>query len=47
MYKKTLMAAALCLLASGAAMAQDSEKGKLKSYSFVEAQGGIKLISAS
>lgn len=43
MYKKTLMAAALCLLASGAAMAQDSEKGKLKSYSFVEAQGGIQL----
>ncbi|MGN1263765.1 MAG: OmpA family protein [Prevotella sp.] len=37
------MAAALCLLTSGAAMAQDSDKGKLRSYSFVEAQGGIQL----
>ncbi len=43
MYRKQFLTAALCLLASGAAMAQDSDKGELKSYSYVEAQGGVQM----
>ncbi len=40
MYIKPVLAAAICLLASGAVNAQESENGKLKSYSYVEVQGG-------
>ncbi len=43
MYRKQFLTAALCLLASGAVMAQDGDKGKLKSYSYVEAQGGVQM----
>lgn len=43
MYRKQFMTAALCLLASAAAMAQKSDKGTLKSYSFIEAQGGAQM----
>lgn len=40
--KKTLFVAALALLTSGVVMAQDSKKqGKIKSYNYVEAQGGL------
>ena len=35
-----MLAAAMCLLASGAVSAQESDNGKLKSYSYVEVQGG-------
>lgn len=45
MNKKTIMAACLCLLTSAAALAQDSEKGELKSYNFVELQGGVQMTS--
>lgn len=37
------MAAAMWLLAFGAVSAQESDKEHLKSYSFVEAQGGIQM----
>lgn len=40
MYRKTMLTAALCLLASGAVMAQDSDKGPFRSYNYVEVQGG-------
>ena len=40
--KKTLILAAMTLLMSGTLMAQDSKKqGKIKSYNYVEAQGGL------
>lgn len=40
MYRKSFLAAVFCMMASGAAMAQDSDKETLKSYNFIEAQGG-------
>lgn len=43
MYRKSFLAVAFCMLASGVAMAQDSDKGSLKSYNFVEAQGGVQM----
>lgn len=43
MYKKSLLLAAFCMLASGAMIAQESGKGTLKSYNFVEAQGGAQI----
>lgn len=35
-----MFAAAMCLLTSGVVSAQESDKGKLKSYSYLEVQGG-------
>ena len=43
--KKLLTIMAATLLAFGTANAQSSEKGKLKSYSFIEAQGGMQFTS--
>lgn len=43
MGKITLMAAALGLLVSANVMAQDAEKERLKSYSYIELQGGGQL----
>lgn len=40
MYRKSFFAAVFCMLASGAAMAQGNNEETLKSYNFVEAQGG-------
>lgn len=40
MYKKTILAAAICLLAAGAVTAQESDEGPLRSYSYIELQGG-------
>ena len=43
MNNKAMYALGLCLLFSGAAMAQESEGDGLKSYNFVEAQGGMQF----
>lgn len=43
MNNKTLFALALGLLMSGSAMAQDEGDASLKSYNFVEAQGGMQF----
>ncbi len=40
MYRKSFLAAVFCMMESDAAMAQDSDKETLKSYNFIEAQGG-------
>lgn len=39
--KKTLFVAALALLTSGVVMAQDKKQGKIRSWNYVEAQGGL------
>lgn len=39
--KKTLLVAALALLTSGVVMAQDKKQGKIRSWNYVEAQGGL------
>lgn len=41
MFKKYLLAASLAFCMAGSAVAQEYEKGELKSYSFVEVQGGV------
>lgn len=43
MNNKTILALALGLLTSASVMAQEYEKGSLKSYNFVEVQGGIQF----
>ncbi len=43
--KKLLTTAALALFFFGAAQAQDGERGKLKSWTFIEAQGGLQLTN--
>ena len=43
--KKYFVTAALALLTAGAAVAQDNTQGALKSYSYVEAQGGVQLTA--
>ena len=43
--KRFLTAALATMLLATPAMAQDCEKGKLKSYSFIEAQGGVHFTS--
>lgn len=43
MYTKRFLMAAACSLLVSAAIAQDNEKGTLKSYTYVEAQGGAQL----
>lgn len=45
--KKTLLLAAFALLTSGVAMAQKNDKGTLKSYSFIEAQGGAQWTTTN
>ena len=49
MMKKVLLLAAMVLLASGATMAQDCCKngGQLKSFSYVEAQGGLQWTTTN
>lgn len=41
--KRLILATAACLLVSGAVSAQGSDKGELKSYNFIELQGGGQL----
>ncbi len=45
--KRILLAAALMALVVGVAKAQDDTRDALKSYSFVEAQGGLQLTSTN
>ena len=41
--KRFLIAAVSCLMLAGTVSAQDYERGSLKSFSYVEAQGGVQL----
>ena len=44
-YKSIFLTATMALFAVGTVTAQDDARGELKSYSFVEAQGGVQLTS--